>query len=57
MWSLFVPGTGGNKGEDDTTEDLTQNEVFEEKLRETIDLASQKSAAGKFSKQPNAILW
>jgi len=40
-------GTGGNKGEEDTTEDLTQNEVFEEKLRETIDLASQKSAAGR----------
>jgi len=34
-------GTGNNVEEDDN-EDLTQSELFEEKLRETIDLATQK---------------
>ena len=36
--------------EEDDNEDLTQSELFEEKLRETIDLATQKSANGKLSK-------
>lgn len=40
-------GTVGNSTEDDGTDDLTQDEVFEEKLRETIDLATQKSANGR----------
>jgi len=39
-------GTGNNVEEDDN-EDLTQSELFEEKLRETIDLATQKSANGR----------
>lgn len=34
-------------GDDDGLDDLTQDELFEEKLRETIDMASQKSANGK----------
>ena len=38
---------GGNTAEEDGNEDLTQSELFEEKLRETIDLATQKSANGK----------
>ena len=38
---------GGNTAEEDGSEDLTQSELFEEKLRETIDLATQKSANGK----------
>ena len=42
----MISGTGG-KVEDDAGDDLTQDEVFEEKLRETIDLATQKSANGK----------
>jgi len=42
-----IEGTGGSKGEEDATDDLTSDEVFEEKLRETIDLASQKSASGR----------
>ena len=42
----MISGTGG-KAEDDAGDDLTQDEVFEEKLRETIDLATQKSANGK----------
>ena len=40
------PGNVGG-GEDDGADDLTQDELFEEKLRETIDLATQKSANGK----------
>lgn len=40
-------GTTGNTAEDDGSEDLTQSELFEEKLRETIDLATQKSANGR----------
>lgn len=40
-------GTAGNVAEDDGADDLTQDEVFEEKLRETIDLATQKSANGR----------
>ena len=42
----MISGSGG-KVEDDAGDDLTQDEVFEEKLRETIDLATQKSANGK----------
>ena len=42
----MISGAGG-KVEDDAGDDLTQDEVFEEKLRETIDLATQKSANGK----------
>jgi len=38
---------GGNTAEEDGNEDLTQSELFEEKLRETIDLATQKSANGR----------
>ena len=34
-------------GEDEGLDDLTQDELFEEKLRETIDMATQKSANGK----------
>ena len=41
---------GGNTAEEDGNEDLTQSELFEEKLRETIDLATQKSANGKLPK-------
>ena len=44
-----IIGTG-NTAEEDDNEDLTQSELFEEKLRETIDLATQKSANGKLSK-------
>lgn len=40
------PGNVG-EGEDDGADDLTQDELFEEKLRETIDLATQKSANGR----------
>ena len=42
----MISGSSG-KVEDDAGDDLTQDEVFEEKLRETIDLATQKSANGK----------
>lgn len=44
-----IEGTGGNVGggEDDVTDDLTQDELFEEKLREAIDMATQKSANGR----------
>ena len=45
--NLIILGTTGNVAEDDANEDLTQSELFEEKLRETIDLATQKSANGK----------
>ena len=41
--------------EDDAGDDLTQDEVFEEKLRETIDLATQKSANGKQSFLQNCL--
>ena len=44
-----IIGTG-NTAEEDDNEDLTQSELFEEKLRETIDLATQKSANGELSK-------
>jgi len=40
-------GTPANTADDDGSEDLTQSELFEEKLRETIDLATQKSANGR----------
>lgn len=40
-------GTTGTVAEDDGADDLTQDEIFEEKLRETIDLATQKSANGR----------
>ena len=46
----IILGTTGNTAEDDGSEDLTQSELFEEKLRETIDLATQKSANGKLVK-------
>jgi len=44
-----LEGNSGNAGggEDDGADDLTQDELFEEKLRETIDLATQKSANGR----------
>ena len=48
---MKLPRANIGTDKDDSTDELTQDEIFEEKLREAIDLATQKSANGKYYKQ------